>query len=196
MFARRFLVVLSMFLGAARVQAQHGASPPPNRVAPATASQFAFLVGQWELVVKPAATTLGQRVHGVQELTGLWKCWRAFDGWGVEDELRITDRSGNPVSLTHAMRFHDPKTSTWRITTLDVYRGLFNQSAAQLRNGEMTVVSRGTGSDGKAYLSRGRYTNVERDSFRFVQERSLDNGRSWKANLTIDAKRVAAAASR
>lgn len=196
MFARRFLVVLTMFLGASRVQAQHGASPPPNRVAPAIASQFAFLVGQWELVVKPAATTLGQRVHGVPELTGLWKCWRAFDGWGVEDELRITDRSGNPVSLTHAMRFLDPKTSTWKITTLDVYRGVFNPSDAQLRNGEMTVVSRGTGSDGKAYLSRGRYTDVDRDSFRLVQERSLDNGRSWKANLTIDAKRVAAAASR
>jgi hypothetical protein len=80
--------------------------------------------------------------------------------------------------------------------TLDVYRGTFNPSSAEWRNGEMIVMGRGTDRDGKTYMARSTYSKITAGSFRFTQERSTDNGKSWKESLTIDAKRVAATASR
>jgi hypothetical protein len=191
------LVVLAMFAASATAGAQHGSSAPaPNRTAPAEAAQFNFLVGQWELVVKPAASGLAQRIHGVPKLVGVWKAWRALDGWGIEDELRVTDASCNPVNLTHATRYYDRTSKTWKSSAIDVYRGVFTSSTSQFANGQMTSTSRGTDADGKAYLTRGRFSGISRNTFRFVQERSTDNGKSWDENLTIEAKRVSATASR
>ena len=196
MLVRSMFVVLSIFIASPSAGAQHGASPPPSRTAPAQASEFNFLVGQWELVVKPAPSGLAQRVHGVPKLVGVWKAWRALDGWGIEDDLRVTDASGNPVGFSHAVRFYDASSKSWKMSTLDVHRGVFTPGTGQWRDGQMVTASRGTDGDGKQYLSRSRYSGIRRDAFRFVQERSLDNGKTWKENLTIEAKRVAATASR
>jgi hypothetical protein len=179
------------------VQAQHNGGAPSARTAPTEASQFAFLIGQWELTVRPAAVGLAQKIHGTPKLAGTWKAWRAFDGFGIEDELRITDASGNPRSLTHAMRYYDATAKRWTTTTLDVYRGTFTPSTANWRDGRMTVTSRGVDGDGKAYVARGTYSDITPTSFRFRQDRSLDDGQTWTEDvLTIDAKRVAVSVSR
>jgi len=186
------LVALSTTAGA-----QHGGGGPGLQSAPAEAAQFAFLVGQWELVVKPNASTLAMKIHGVPKLAGTWKAWRAFDGFGVEDELRITDASGNPRSLSHAMRYYDSAAKRWTTSTLDVYRGVFTTSTANWRDGKMTVTSRGVDGEGKAYVARATYSDITPTSFRFRQDRSMDDGQTWTEGiLTIDAKRVAASASR
>jgi hypothetical protein len=133
----------------------------------------------------------------VPKLAGTWKGWRAFDGFGVEDELRITDQSGNPRSLSHAMRYYDANAKRWITTTLDVYRGAFSTSSAEWRDGVMTVTSHGTDAEGKVYASRARYYDITPTSFRFRLDRSFDEGKSWtEGELSIDAKRVAVAAPR
>ena len=130
------------------------------------------------------------------KIVGTWKAWRGLDGFGIEDEMRITDKSGNPMSLSHAVRYYDANAKQWKSMALDVYRGTFNPSSAEWRGGEMIVSSRGTDAEGKPYTSRSRYSNITSSSFRYIQERSTDGGKTWKENLTIDAKRVSAAASR
>jgi len=177
--------------------AQHGGSAPTVQSAPPEARQFAFLLGQHELVVKPAATTLAQRIHGVPKLVGTWKAWRAMDGFGIEDELRVTDASGNPRTLSHAIRYYDATSKRWMATAVDVYRGVFSTSTGEWRDNAMTTTSRGTDADGKPYLSRARYYDITSTSFKFRQDRSMDDGKTWKEGvLTIEAKRVAATASR
>jgi len=197
MVTRRALTLISLLMFATAVQAQHGGGGASTRTAPAEANQFAFLVGQWELAVRPKASTLAMKIHGVPKLAGTWKAWRAFDGFGIEDELRITDASGNPLTLSHAMRNYDGAAKRWTTTTLDVYRGVFTPSTANWRDGKMTVTSRGVDGDGKAYVSRATYSDITPTSFRFRQDRSMDGGQEWTEGvLTIDAKRVAASASR
>jgi hypothetical protein len=192
----RSLVIVSLLMLSGTARAQHGGGAA-MRTAPAEAAQFAFLVGQWELTVKPAAQGLAQKIHGVPKLVGTWKAWRAFDGFGVEDELRITDESGNPRTLSHAMRYYDATVKRWNTSALDVYRGVFTTSTAQWRDGMMTGTSRGVDADGKAYLTRARYSDITPTSFRFRQDRSEDGGATWTEGvLTIDAKRVAATATR
>jgi hypothetical protein len=180
------------------ISAQHAGGGAPRAVtAPREATQFDFLIGQWELTVRPKATSLATKIHGVPKLLGTWKAWRAFDGWGIEDELRIMDASGNSMSLAHAMRFYDATARQWLTTLLDVYRGKFSTSTATWNGTEMTVTSRGTDQEGKPVVVRTRFFDITASAFRYQQDRSLDDGKSWdERTLTIDAKRVAAAAPR
>jgi hypothetical protein len=178
--------------------AQHGdpsAASAPS--APAEAKQHDFLVGQWELSVKVPATSLATRLHGMPKLVGSWKAWRAFDGYGIEDELRITDASGNPVTLVHSLRYYDRTTRQWNITSLDVYRGKVSTLTSSWGKGTMLQESRGVDQEGKPYLVRARFIDITPTAFRFRQDRSYDDGKSWKEDtLVIQAKRVAAMAPR
>ena len=85
---------------------------------------------------------------------------------GIEDELRLTDASGNPRTLSHAMRVVDPTTRTWKTTSLDAYRSSFASSVGEWKNGEMHTSSSGTDGEGKAFQSRSRYIEIKASSFR------------------------------
>ena len=179
-------------------QAQHAAgTPQAPPSAPAEARQHDFLIGQWELVVKVPPAGLAQRIHGVPKLVGTWKAWRAFDGFGVEDELRITDEAGNPLSLSHALRYYDRTARNWSITLLDVYRGRQTSATAEWKDGRMVQNGRGTDPEGKPTLVRSRFFDITPGSFKWQQDRSSDNGKTWtEGTLRIEARRVAAAAPR
>ena len=194
MFPRIWLLCCALGAPAAAT-AQHGGAPPPPPSAPPEARQLDFLVGQWELEVKVPAKGLAQKIHGVPKLSGSWKAWRAFEGFGIEDELSITDAAGNPVGLSHSMRIYDRAARAWSVTTLDVYRAKFLPATAKWRNGELTQTSRGTDQDGKAYLTRSRFYAIGPQRFRFQQDRSYDEGKSWtEGTLRIAATRIAATA--
>jgi hypothetical protein len=196
MLKRSLVAGLMTISGALPAPAQHGSAQQDLRTVPAEARQYAFLVGQFELTVKPQVAGLAARLHGVPKMLGTWKGWRALDGFGIEDELRITDESGNPRLLSHATRYFDAVQRKWIASTLDVYRGVFTMSTAEWRDNVMTASSRGTDAEGKPYVSRSTYSDITPTSFRFKQERSVDDGKTWKENLIIDAKRVAATAAR
>jgi len=170
---------------------------PPSTTAPAEARQFDFLIGQWELEVKPKVGGLAAMIHGTPKLVGTWKAWRGFDGFGIEDELRVSDASGNPRSLNHALRAWDRTQNRWTVVGLDVYRSHVSEANAQWQGGEMQVTGSGVDAEGKSYQSRTRYFDIAAGHFRMQQDRSYDNGQTWdEAILAIDAKRTAATAIR
>jgi hypothetical protein len=188
------LLVLAVVRGAG---AQHGTEPQALRTAPSEARQFAFLIGQYDLVVKPAAKGLAARIHGVPKMVGTWKGSRALDGFGVQDELRVTDASGNPRLLAHAVRYYDGTARHWITSTIDVYRGVFTPSTSEWRDNVMTATSKGTDDDGKPYVTRSKYFDITPNAFRFQQDRSTDGGKTWdEATLIIEATRVSGAGSR
>ncbi len=187
-------------LPAALLQAQQHTAPAAPQVsqsvAPREVEQFAFLLGQWEVTITPKVSSLAARIHGSPTYLGTWKAWRAIDRFGVEDELRMMDQSGNPYSLTHTMRFYDVSQGKWILTTLDVYRARHAMAAAEMRRSDMTVASYGRDGEGKAYVQRARFHDITPNSFRFTADRSFDNGKSWDRDaLKIEARRVAAAAA-
>ena len=195
--SRSAIAVLFLLFPPSLAQAQHAAGgAPPSRTAPAEAAQFAFLVGQWELDVRVPPSGLAQRIHGTPRILGSWKAWRAFDGWGVEDEMRLTDGSGNPMNLLHSLRVYDAASRGWLLTGLDVYRARFTSSTAEWRDGTMTLTGRGTDAEGRAQVTRTRFSDITPTGFRWLQERSTDEGRTWSETLRLTAKRVAAAAPR
>jgi len=193
-------LVLSLALTLASLaHAQHSGTSPglPGTAAPAEAAQFDFLVGQWELEVTPKVSGLGAMIHGAPRLVGNWKAWRSFDGYGVDDELRIFDASGNPTSLNHSLRVFDSKTKRWLITGLDVYRTRFGSASGQWQDGEMRIEGSGQTADGKPLLTRTRFTEITPERFKMRQDRSTDNGATWDEGAwTVVAKRVAKKANR
>jgi hypothetical protein len=179
--------------------AQHGGGTPrpPVTTAPREATQFDFLVGQWELEIRVPSRGLAQRLHGSPRLSGAWKAWRGLDGWGIEDELRIVDGSGNPMSLNHTVRVFDAAARRWTLSALDVYRGRWTTATAEWRDGEMRVSGSGTNAEGQAYVNRTRFYDISAQGFKMQQDRSTDGGRTWtEGALRIEAKRVAATAPR
>ena len=190
-------VILLALLLPGTARAQHGAGAPQAPSAPVEARQHDFLIGHWELIIKVPPAGLAQRIHGVPKLVGTWKAWRAFDGFGVEDELRITDAAGNPLSLSHSLRYYDRTARQWNVTILDVYRGRLTSATGEWKDGRMVQNGRATDQDGKPTLVRSRFHEINPNSFKWQQDRSTDNGKTWtEGALRIEARRVAATAPR
>ncbi len=195
----RFLlpVLAALFWPVTAVAQPTARGPAPIHRAPTAATEFDFLIGQWELTVQPKVSSLAARIHGAPKLLGTWKAWRAFDGFGIEDELRIVDGSGNPNSLNHAVRIYDAAARRWAISGLDVYRARFTTATGEWKDGQMHLAGKGTDAEGTVYLTRTRFIDITPSRFRMVQDRSTDDGRTWTEGvLRIDAKRVAPAAPR
>lgn len=192
------IVAISVF--ASPALAQHGgggAAPRVASVAPREATQFDFLVGQWEVTVTPKATSLATRIHGVPRLTGIWKAWRAMDGFGIEDELRIVDGSGNPNAFLRTTRLFDGTQRKRTQMSLDVYRAQFTPATSEWANGEMRIRSMGRDAEGAAYVQRVRFFDITPTSFKYQADRSTDGERTWvTAVVRMDARRVAATAPR
>jgi len=181
--------------------AQHsgrGASTPSPATAPSReASQFDFLVGQWELVVTPKVSSLAARIHGAPKFLGTWKGWKTMDGFGVEDELRIMDRSGNPSTLLHSLRLWSPSEQRWLVSAADAYRARLTTAAARWDGSTMTTSSGDAGTVEGPVRTRSRFSAITPTTFRFEQDRSEDGGKTWNERaLVIEAKRVSATAPR
>jgi hypothetical protein len=195
--ARSLALLAAAAMPLAAAAQQHQPQQPATRP-PREASQYDFLVGHWKLTVSPKVSSLAARIHGVPKLRGSWKAWRALDGWGVVDELRIVDESGNPQGFTHFVRVYDATAKRWTIASLDVYRQQLARSTAQWQGSEMVTTSDvATDADGKSYVTRTRVTAITPTSFRYQQDRSYDAGKTWdEGRLVITAKRIAATAAR
>lgn len=181
-------------------QAQHAgpaAAAPAASTAPREAVQFDFLVGQWDVEVTPKVSGMAAMLHGAPKLSGVWKAWKALDGFGVEDELRIVDASANPISLSHTLRVWDSRNKRWAVQGLDVYRARFSSSQGQWQDNEMRLTGSGTSPEGKPTLTRTRFFDITPQGFRMKQDRSIDDGATWDEGvLSIVAKRSATKALR
>lgn len=189
------VAALLLVLTPERAQAQHPSRSAPPAITPAReAAQFDFLVGQWELEVSPKVSSLAARIHGAPKLMGSWKAWKAMDGFGIEDELRIFDRSGNPSALSLAVRVWNAAERRWLVTSTDAYRARVSQATATWDGAVMSQVG---GADGGMLRSRSRFSAITATTFRFEQDRSEDGGKTWDERaLVIQARRVGAVAPR
>jgi len=188
-----------MLLASTPAHAQHDASRSPRAAtsAPPEAAQFDFLLGEWQVTAQPKVSSLAARIHGAPKLSGTWKAWRAMDGFGLTDELRIVDGSGNPASLSHSLRFFDASRRHWTLSTVDVYRGRISTARGEWKGNAMIVTSEGTDAEGKPVRQRVRYYDITPTSFKYQSDRSTDAGRTWEEGvLRIDARRLSPTATR
>jgi len=153
--------------------------------------QFDFLLGQWQVVGELKVPGLIALIHGTPKLAGSWKAWHTADGKGIEDELRLTDVSGNLLSSVRFTRIFSHDENRWTITGLDARDGHAQPATARWQDGEMVVIGGGTDREGKRYRSRMHFKAVTSTGFRMVQDRSYDEGKTWDlAYMTLNASRM------
>lgn len=194
---RRCLCVLVFLICPIAVFAQQGgdAAAVPVAVAPAEAGQFDFLLGQWKLEVHPKVSSLAAMIHGTPRLLGNWKASRSSDGLGIDDEMRIVDGSGNPLSALRTHRAYVQAEKRWKTSSSDTASARSGEATGQWQDGEMHLDGRFTDTDGNTTLTRTRYYGITANAFHMQQDRSTDNGENWdEAVLTIDATREAVSA--
>jgi hypothetical protein len=194
---RSLSLTCAIALSPIALRAQHsGAAPPIVSRAPREASQYDFLAGEWTLAITPKVSGLVARIHGVPRLHGSWKGSRALDGWGVEDELRIMDESGNPIAYSHFVRIYDAAARHWIVSAVDVYRQRVTTSIAQWQGNEMSTMADGIDPDGKTYRSRTHITDISATGFHYSQDISHDGGATWEeGHLVMQATRATGTAS-
>ncbi len=191
MSVRHAIALIAITAMPCALAAQHAGAAPSAPSRPREASQFDFLIGKWELQVRVPPTSLATRIHGMPKLVGIWTAGRALDGWGITDEMQITDLAGNPKVMSHSVRVFDPTAGRWSVSLLDVYRSRFTSATAEWRDGQMHQTSQGTDLDGKPVVSRTRFYDISQAGFKFQQDRSADGGKTWtEGALKIEAKRI------
>ena len=155
------------------------------------ARQFDFLIGQWQVSGELKTSGLVALIHGKPKLIGSWKAWRGAGGNGIEDELTLTDPAGNPNSAVHYTRTFSREENRWNITSRNAYNGSAPPATAVWKGDEMLVTGSGTSPDGKYFRSRTHFAAITAVSFRMVQDRSYDEGKTWEAAaVTLDARRT------
>jgi hypothetical protein len=116
---------------------------------------------------------------------------------GIDDELRLTDASGNPMLLAARdarLRRHRPALI---VATLDVFRATLVSSTAQWSNGMMHFEGAGTDGEGRPYRSRGRFPGDRTRCLHVPRRRSYDDGKTWTEDFPAHRReRVAAVAPR
>ena len=191
---RSFLALAFVAVISAPSSAQHGgAIALLSTTPPREASQFDFLVGEWALTSVQRYAGLAGMIHGGPKMTGTWKAHRAFDGYGIEDELRLAVESGNPVLFAAATRAFDADARHWIVSTLDVYRTRMSPSVAEWKDGKMVVTTAGDAAPAQkgAAMTRLRFFDITPSGFTAWQDRSSDGGKTWdEGRLRIQAKRT------
>lgn len=170
--------------------AQAAAPAAASAVAPTEAHQFDFMLGQWKIEVHPAVNSLIAMIHGTPKLTGTWQAKRSANGLGIEDESRIIDGSGNPVSVLRSQRAWVAADRRWKISGMDILSKRTTSAIAHWTGREMQVIGSYVDEDGTPTQTRTRYCDITPHSFRMIQDRSTDHGKTWdEGKLTINAVR-------
>jgi hypothetical protein len=168
-----------------------GAGAAAGVTATPEARQFDFLIGQWKVSGEVKTSGLVALIHGTPKLTGSWKAWRVADDHGIEDELTLTDASGNPLSVVHYTRTFSREENCWKIASRSTSTGSAPPATARWTGNEMLVMGSGASPGGKQYRSRTHYAAITPVSFRMVQDRSYDEGKTWEAAaVTLDVRRT------
>jgi hypothetical protein len=142
----------------------------------AKARLYAFLVGDWAFdatVSKDDGTTH----KGSGEIHAIW----ALDGRAIQDVWILPG-----LFYGTTLRVYDPALDAWHILWSDPLKQYYTRQTGRARGAD--IVQDGRLDDG--VLVRWSFLDRTQDSFRWLGERSFDNGTSWKFQIEMLARRA------
>jgi hypothetical protein len=180
-----------LLLGEAASAAAAAAPAAPQPAGPAAADgrhDFDFYFGSWDVTVR----RLKQALVGSKD----WEEYPATDesrpiigGMGCIDRFR-TERIAGFEGM--ALRLFDPTTRDWHIYWADSRGGaLGTPLVGRFKDGigTFTVADEWAG---KPVISRNLWLDIKRDSVRWEQAMSADDGKTWETNCIMHMVRTAA----
>lgn len=153
---------------------------------PEESSQFDFLLGEWETVARRFRPDGGR----IGEYTGSWTAKRLNGGRIMFDDYRATMPNGPEFAYMATLRTYSPRTKHWEMTFLIAHQPqLVTKFRGQRKDGEMQLTGEGVTLDGQPVLARVRFFDITPESFEWMNESSLDGGKTWWCDNTISARR-------
>jgi hypothetical protein len=176
---------------AAKGKSAAGVAPAGNVAAkPASATDFDFLEGKWDVVYNNSAPGIPPNIPGT------WAGKKEADGRVLADEFRLLAPSGETMYLCTTYRVFDYVRQAWDIRFLGLTipgpvegerRIAQWAELTAWREGSTIRVDQRNGDN----LLRITYSDISRDHFRWKADASNDGGKTWKADqIRIDAKRA------
>jgi len=138
---------------------------------------YAFLVGGW-LFDATISKDDGSRHKGHGQIQAIW----ALDGRAIQDVWILP---GFFYGTT--LRVYDPALDAWHILWNDPLKQYYTRQIGRARGRD--IVQDGKLDNGT--LVRWSFLDMTPNSFRWLGERSFDNGASWAFQLEMLAKRAA-----
>lgn len=160
------------------IEALHAAGPHPGLAG--ELMLFGQFVGSWDLEWRGAGPTMSGELHFGWVLGG-----RAVqDTWIVPG--RGMPGEGEPPLAFHGstIRFYDASIGAWRSTWVEPVNGRVRRFIGRPAGGDIVLVS-----DEDDPQLRWRFTDIERDSFRWRAESSSDGGATWEFDEEMLATR-------
>ena len=151
------------------------------------AGVYGWLIGSWE------ADVIDHEENGSRHLSqGEWHFTWALEGRAIQDVWISPSRAGragapkvrNRYGTT--LRVYDPSLGAWRITWINPVSGAHNQLIGRKEGDDL--VQDGRLEDGS--LIRWSFREITPTSFRWLGERSTDEGRTWRLDAEFQVRRV------
>ena len=157
---------------------------------PASATDFDFLEGKWEIVYNNSAPGIPPNIPGS------WVARKETDGRVLYDEFRLFGPNRETVFLCATFRVFDHLHQKWDMRYLGLTIPGPGEGERRVANwAELTAWREGSAIrvDQRAgeNLLRITYSDIAKDSFRWKADVSNDGGKTWKADqIRIEAKRA------
>jgi hypothetical protein len=138
---------------------------------------YGWLIGAWEMdaVVHRDDGTIHR---GSGEIHFAW----ALDGRAIQDVWILPG-----VFYGTTLRVYDPGLDAWHILWSDPLKQYYTRQIGRARGRD--IVQEGRIEDGA--VIRWSFTEITPDSFRWLGERSLDDGATWQIQAEFRARRAA-----
>jgi len=143
-----------------------------------SANYFDFWEGKWH-ASWPEGDSLGQ---GVNELT-----W-VMDGKVLQENFQILKGQAKGFK-GGSLSVFQPKTNIWRQAWADSQGGYYDFIGA-FEGGKRIFKTHPKEVNGKVIVQRMVFYDIQKDSFQWDWESSIDGGETWNLNWRIDYERV------
>jgi hypothetical protein len=148
--------------------------PAPDRAE--KLNLYGWLIGSWQMEAS-TFTADGTKHTGLGEIHFAW----ALEGRAVQDVWILPG-----VFYGTTLRIYDPGVDGWHILWSDPLRQFYARQIGRARGHD--IVQEGTDASGA--LIRWTFTDITPDSFRWLGERSDDDGRTYWLQAEFLATRV------
>jgi hypothetical protein len=139
---------------------------------------YAWLIGNWAMEALYYSDDSIPR-HGAGEIHFDW----ALEGRAIQDVWILPG-----VFYGTTLRVYDPNLDAWHILWNDPVKQLYTRQIGRARGKD--IIQEGRDDAGGAI--RWSFTEITSHSFRWLGERSLDNGETWQLQSDFHARRATA----
>jgi hypothetical protein len=157
------------------VQSLLASGPAPDRAE--KMSLYGWLVGAWTMDAVVFADD-GQKTEGRGEIYFFW----ALEGRAIQDVWVLPG-----IFYGTTLRVYDPGIDAWHIIWSDPLRQYYTRQIGRAKGADIVQI----GKNDLGETIRWTFTDTTPDAFRWLGERSVDDGTTWHLQAEFRARRRA-----